>query len=89
MKEERWHRLMQRQQAISARRLKRKVGRRLDVIIDEVGSTMAKGRSKGDAPEIDGAVYIASRRPLRVGEIARVKIERADAYDLHGMAVGF
>ena len=42
-----------------------------------------------DAPEIDGAVYVASRRPLRVGEIATVKIERADEYDLHGMAVGF
>ena len=37
-----------------------------------------------DAPEIDGAVYVASRRPLRVGEIATVKIERADDYDLHG-----
>ncbi len=42
-----------------------------------------------DAPEIDGAVYVASRRPLRVGEIATVKIERADAYDLHGTAVGY
>ena len=50
---------------------------------------VAKGRSKGDAPEIDGAVYVASRRPLRVGEIATVKIERADEYDLHGTAVGF
>jgi ribosomal protein S12 methylthiotransferase len=87
--EERWHRFMQRQQAISAKRLKRKVGTRQQVIIDEVGPTVAKGRSKGDAPEIDGAVYVASRRPLRVGEIATVKIERADEYDLHGMAVGF
>jgi ribosomal protein S12 methylthiotransferase len=42
-----------------------------------------------DAPEIDGAVYVASRRPLRVGEIASVKIEHADDYDLHGTAVGF
>ena len=42
-----------------------------------------------DAPEIDGAVYVASRRPLRVGEIATVKIERADEYDLHGGVVGF
>jgi ribosomal protein S12 methylthiotransferase len=75
---------MKAQQAVSARRLKRKVGQRLDVIIDEVGSTVAKGRSKGDAPEIDGSVYVASRRPLRVGEIVKVKIERADAYDLHG-----
>ncbi len=43
----------------------------------------------GDAPEIDGTVHVTSRRPLRVGEIATVKIERADAYDLHGTAVGF
>ncbi|MGE0034354.1 MAG: 30S ribosomal protein S12 methylthiotransferase RimO [Xanthobacteraceae bacterium] len=89
VKDERWHRFMAHQQAISARRLKRKVGTRQQVIIDEVGPSVAKGRSKGDAPEIDGAVYVASRRPLRVGEIATVKIERADAYDLHGTAVGF
>jgi ribosomal protein S12 methylthiotransferase len=89
VKDERWHRFMARQQAISARRLARKVGTRQPVIIDEVGPTVAKGRSKGDAPEIDGAVYVSSRRPLRVGEITTVKIERADAYDLHGTAVGF
>src|SRR5438445_438260 len=89
IKQERWNALMARQQKISARRLKRKVGTRQQVIIDEVGPTVAKGRSKADAPQIDGAVYVASRRPLRVGEIATVKIERADDYDLHGMAVGF
>ena len=89
VKEERWHRFMARQQAISARRLNAKVGTRQQVIIDEVGATVAKGRSKGDAPEIDGAVYVSSRRPLRVGEIGTVKIERADDYDLHGSAVGF
>jgi ribosomal protein S12 methylthiotransferase len=89
IKEERWHRFMQAQQKISAQRLKRKVGTRQPVIIDETGPTVAKGRSMADAPEIDGAVYVASRRPLRVGEVATVKIERADAYDLHGTAVGF
>ena len=89
VKEMRWHRLMQVQQKISARRLKRKVGTRHQVIIDEVGPTVAKGRSMADAPEIDGAVYLTSRRPLRVGEIASVKIERADDYDLHGTVVGF
>ena len=89
VKEERWHRFMQAQQRISERRLKRKVGTRQQVIIDEVGASVAKGRSMADAPEIDGAVYVASRRPLRVGEIATVKIERADAYDLHGSVVGF
>jgi len=99
VKEERWHRFMQRQQAISARRLRRKIGSRQQVIIDELsGDTdragppagyRAKGRSRGDAPEIDGSVFVASRRPLRVGEIATVRIERADAYDLHGTVVGY
>jgi len=89
VKEQRWHRFMQAQQKISARRLRRKVGSRQHVIIDEVGPTVAKGRAMADAPEIDGAVYVASRRPLRVGEIATVKIERADDYDLHGNVVGF
>jgi ribosomal protein S12 methylthiotransferase len=89
VKADRYDRFMQRQQAISARRLRRKVGTRQQVIIDAVGGSVAKGRSKGDAPEIDGAVYVAAHRPLRVGEIATVKIERADAYDLHGTAVGY
>ncbi|HEY1981734.1 MAG TPA: 30S ribosomal protein S12 methylthiotransferase RimO [Xanthobacteraceae bacterium] len=91
VKEERWHRLMQHQQEISQKRLKRKIGNRERIIIDEVDakSGMAKGRSKGDAPQIDGTVFVASRRPLRVGEIATVKIERADAYDLHGSVVGY
>ena len=89
IKEQRWHRFMQVQQKISTRRLKRKVGTRQKVIIDEVGPSVAKGRSMADAPEIDGAVYIASHRPLRVGEITTVKIDRADEYDLHGTAIGF
>ena len=89
VKEERWHRFMRRQQAISARRLKHRVGTRQQVIIDEVGDGHAKGRTKGDAPEIDGTVQVTSRRPLRVGELATVKIERADAYDLHGTVVGY
>jgi ribosomal protein S12 methylthiotransferase len=94
LKEERWKRLMQLQQGISAKRLKRKLGARERVIIDAIdppGSApgSAKGRSKGDAPEIDGAVFIRSHRPLRVGEITTVKIERTDAYDLHGTAVGY
>src|SRR5262249_41752440 len=89
VKEQRWHRFMQRQQAISAKRLKAKVGTRQQVIIDEVGPTVAKGRHKGDAPEIDGAVYVASRRPMRLGATGPVRIDRAAAYDLPGTAVGF
>jgi len=89
VKKQRWERLMAHQQKISARRLKKKVGTRQQVIIDEVGPTVSKARSKGDAPEIDGTVYVSSRRPLRQGEIVTVKIERADAYDLHGTVAGF
>ena len=95
VKEERWHR----QQAISARRLKRKIGSRQAVIIDEVatgkrsqasaGTMAAKGRTRGDAPEIDGTVHVTSRRPLRLGEIVTVRVERADEYDLHGTVIGF
>jgi ribosomal protein S12 methylthiotransferase len=89
IKDERWDRLMRRQREISRRRLTRKVGTRQAVLIDEVAKSSAKGRSKGDAPQIDGTVHVKSRRPLRVGEIATVKIERAVDYDLYGSAVGY
>ena len=89
IKQQRYNALMARQQRISARRLKRKVGSRQQIIIDDAGATVAKGRSKADAPEIDGSVYLSSRRPLKAGEIVTAKIERADEYDLHGTVVGF
>lgn len=85
--EARWHRFMQRQQKVSAAQLQRKVGKRLQVIIDEAHGVNGKGRTKYDAPEIDGAVHISSRRPLRVGDIVTVKIDRSDAYDLYATAV--
>lgn len=87
VKEARWHRFMQKQQAISAKLLAKKVGKRLPVIIDEANGTSGKGRTKYDAPEIDGSVHIQSRRPLRQGDIVTVKIDRTDAYDLYGDAV--
>ncbi len=87
VKQQRWNRFMETQQAISAQRLKTRVGRRIKVIIDEPGPTVSKGRSQWDAPEIDGVVHVGSRRPLRAGDIVTVKIERADAYDLFGVAV--
>lgn len=85
--EARWHRFMQTQAEISARILKSRVGRRVPVIIDESNGLQAKGRTKWDAPEIDGCVHVTSRRPVRVGDIVTVRIERADAYDLHGLVV--
>ena len=87
VKQSRYDRFMATQQAISTARLKTRVGQRIKVIIDEPGPTVSRGRSQGDAPEIDGAVHVGSRRPLRAGDIVTVKIERADAYDLFGMAV--
>jgi len=86
VKAQRWHGLMAHQQKISAKRLASKVGRRLQVIVDQPNTPISKGRSQFEAPEIDGVVHVTSRRPLRAGDIVSVKIERADAYDLHGVA---
>jgi ribosomal protein S12 methylthiotransferase len=89
VKEARWKRFMERQQKISARLLRGKIGKRLPVIVDEgaASGARAKGRTKYDAPQVDGLVHVASRRPLRAGDLVTVKIEHADAYDLHGAAV--
>jgi len=84
IKESRWRRFMERQQKVSAALLKKKVGKRLPVIIDTANGVTGKGRTRYDAPEIDGAVHISARRPLRVGDIVTVKVDRADAYDLYG-----
>ncbi len=80
VREERRGRLMQAQAAISAARLKAKIGRTLKVIVDEPGL----GRSSADAPEIDGVVRFKGR--ARVGEFAAVLIERSGEHDLHGRA---
>ncbi len=84
VKEERWHRFMAAQQPIAARRMDRKVGQTLDVIIDTVDEDGAIGRSKGDAPEIDGNVYVTNGHDLAVGSIVKVIIDDADPYDLWG-----
>ncbi len=87
LQESRYRQFMEHSQAISARRLKDKVGKRLSVIVDQATPRAAEGRTKGDAPDIDGKDHITSRRPLRIGDIVTVKIEKADAYDLYGAAV--
>jgi ribosomal protein S12 methylthiotransferase len=86
VKEERWNRFMALQQEISTRKLKAKVGRTLPVIIDDMGSEGYKGRSQGDAPEIDGLVYVTGK-DLKQGDIVNVKIEKSDEYDLFGTAI--
>ncbi len=86
VKEERFHRFMQLQQEISAERLKQKIGRMLDVIVDEIDDEGIIGRTKADAPEIDGLVYIEnlSGTPVKVGEVIKVTITHSDEYDLWG-----
>jgi ribosomal protein S12 methylthiotransferase len=84
--ERRYRRFMQHQQAISARLLKNKIGRHLHAIVDRTGPSGTEGRTKGDAPDIDGKLHIVTRRPLRAGDIVNVKIDRSDSYDLFGTA---
>ena len=86
VKEERFHRFMQLQQEISAERLKQKVGQTLDVIVDEIDDEGIIGRTKADAPEVDGLVYIEnlSGAPVKVGEFIKVTITHSDEYDLWG-----
>ncbi len=86
VKEERYARLMDLTARISAEKLAAKVGRTLDVIIDEVGDEGgATGRSKADAPEIDGNVHLRDAGHLAAGDIVRVQVEDSDEHDLFGV----
>jgi ribosomal protein S12 methylthiotransferase len=86
IREERRARLMQLQGKISARRLKRKVGKILEVLVDEVSPRGAVARSAADAPEIDGVVHIEGSDKLRPGDRLRVKVTKSDAHDLWARA---
>jgi ribosomal protein S12 methylthiotransferase len=87
VKEERLARFMDKQAGISAAKLKAKVGKTLEVLIDEAGPDGAVGRSWADAPEIDGKVYIEGKLKPLPGQRVRVKISRADTHDLYGKLV--
>ncbi len=84
VKEERWHRFMQVAKEVSAERLAGFVGRDIDVIVDEVDEEGALCRSKYDAPEIDGSVFLNGDTDLTPGDIVSVRIAHADDYDLWG-----
>jgi len=83
VKEERRARFMALQAQISASRLREKVGRTLDVLVDEIEDGIAIARSTADAPEIDGVVRISGARGLSPGQFARVRVTSANAHDLH------
>ncbi len=94
IKEIRWQRFTEKQQEISHAKSLAKIGQTLECIIDEVGepdaqdgSIGANARSKSDAPEIDGAVYLRDADNLKQGDIVNVKIEDAQDYDLFGVPV--
>ena len=81
VKQDRWDRFMAHQQAISTARLQLKVGKEMDVLIDEVDDQGAVARCYADAPEIDGSVFIASTE-VKPGDKVRVRIVDADEYDM-------
>jgi len=82
MQQERLARLMLLQEEISEQRLKRKIGKTMKVLVDEVDEEGAIARSSADAPEIDGLVYIENGQQLNVGEFVEVKITGSDEHDL-------
>ncbi len=83
VKRERFERFMTRQAEISASRLHQKVGSTIDIIVDHIDDGILTGRSKGDAPEVDGLVEVSQfSENVRVGDIIQVKVEEAGEYDL-------
>ncbi|MFK3799618.1 MULTISPECIES: 30S ribosomal protein S12 methylthiotransferase RimO [unclassified Pseudomonas] len=82
VKQERWDRFMAHQQAISAARLQMKIGKEIEVLIDEVDEQGFVGRSFFDAPEIDGNVFVESDRDLKPGDKILCRVVDADEYDL-------
>ena len=87
VKEERYARFMERQEAVSRARLARKVGRTLTVLVDRVEDGVALARSSADAPEIDGVVYVEDGAGLAPGDFCRVRVVQAEAHDLRGRLV--
>ncbi len=87
LKHERQARFMAVQEQISTRRLARKIGRDMRVLVDEISDGVALARSSADAPEIDGVVHIAKGGALKAGDWADVTITGSDAHDLRGVLV--
>lgn len=89
LKKERWQRFMEKQQTISAQRLQAKIGSQQTVIIDGIDEENDRliGRSKADAPEIDGVVYIEADGEFGLGDFMQVEITDADDYDLYGKQI--
>ena len=82
VKRERWDAFMSLQAEISEARLKRKIGREIEVLVDAIEDDVAAARSAADAPEIDGLVHIQDAHGIEVGQRLRVRVFDSDEYDL-------
>ena len=82
VKEERWHRFMALQQQVSETIMQARIGREINVLVDEVDAEGAIGRSVWDAPEIDGSVFLEGGTALRPGDLVKARVINADHYDL-------
>jgi ribosomal protein S12 methylthiotransferase len=82
VREERRVRLMQHQEDISTRRLERRIGDTIEVLVDDVDDEGAIARSSADAPEIDGIVYVTDGHQLEIGQFATVTVTDCDVHDL-------
>ena len=82
VKQERWERFMALQQEISTNKLQDKIGRTIEILVDEVDGEGAIGRSSADAPEIDGRVYLEGATGLNPGDFVEAEVTGADEYDL-------
>jgi ribosomal protein S12 methylthiotransferase len=89
VKEERRERFMEVQAEISEARLRAKIGREIEVIVDDVQDNIAVARSWADAPEIDGMVHVQNGESLKVGDIARVTVVEATEHDLIAVLPGY
>jgi len=87
VKADRWHRFMAAQREVSTELTAARVGKTVDVIVDEVDEEGAVGRSKWDAPGIDGSVFLASATAVKAGDIVRARVTHADEYDLWAESV--
>ena len=90
VKQERYARLMALQAAVSREKLAAKVGSEVEVIVDDYGALPGEvvGRSRGDAPEIDGVVRALSDGTVKIGDVVRVRVTGSDDHDLEGEVVG-
>lgn len=87
LKQQRWERFMEAQAQISVARMRKKIGRRLEVLVDTVAQGVAVSRSSADAPEIDGNVIVEQAHGVKAGDLINVRVQAAEEYDLHAVPV--